>query len=102
MSHIHAPVRCCGYPLFRVCLSASSALSGAVPAIPFRQYLRMGYREAARRRCRPIGALLHAVLPLCLGGGSNYCCIARTGATSDIPASTMVNGQWSMFNVQCL
>ena len=39
---------------------------------------------------------------LCLGGGSNYWCIARTGATSDIPASTMVNGQWSIFNVQCL
>ena len=82
---MHAPIWCGGGAFLRTGLPAPSALPGAVPALPVRQYLRVGDCQGAGRRGRLAGALLHTVFPLCLGRGADYRAAARSSATPDAP-----------------
>ena len=87
-SFMHAPVRRGCSPLLRSGLSASSASSGAIPAVPLRQHLRVGCCQTTRWHRRPAGPLLHAVLPLCLGGRCHHCCVALSDTTADSPTGS--------------
>ena len=77
---MHALIWCGGGAVLRTGLSAPPALSGAVPAVPLRQYLRVGDCQGAGGCGRLAGAFLHAVFPLCLGRGADYRGLAFGGA----------------------
>ncbi len=83
--YIYAPFRCGSPPLLRTGIPASSALSGAVPAFPLRQHLRVGYHQTTRWHFRPVRTLLDAVLPVCMGGRTDHCCSALSSTATDAP-----------------